>query len=58
MKVNSCYNCKERSIYCHADCEKYKKYLEELDVIKSNRKQYLDGIAILTHRLKMRRRAY
>ena len=28
-KMNCCYNCPKRKAHCHADCEEYKKLLEE-----------------------------
>lgn len=35
---NSCLNCENRTILCHKDCLKYKKYLKELDKIKKAKK--------------------
>lgn len=35
MKTNnSCYNCKNRVIGCHSNCETYKEYKSHLDKIK------------------------
>lgn len=43
MRVESgCYNCKERVVGCHANCNKYKEYVNKKDVINSRRKSIED----------------
>lgn len=37
-KYNSCLNCNHRHLGCHGTCEDYKKYKEELERIKQNKK--------------------
>lgn len=39
MKYDSCLNCKERYQGCHSKCDKYKKYKEEIEKIKLNKKK-------------------
>lgn len=38
MKNNKCLKCTERYEGCHKNCDNYKEYLKELDVIKTNKK--------------------
>lgn len=33
MIKNACINCTERTAYCHATCEKYREYKEQLAII-------------------------
>lgn len=35
--VPSCKDCPDRKILCHATCEKYKKYREEIDYINKQK---------------------
>lgn len=42
MKNNKCLNCTDRHTGCYNTCENYKKYLEELDVIKTNKRNSKD----------------
>ncbi len=37
MKV-PCKGCEKRSIECHAECEAYKKYRKENEVVRKNKK--------------------
>lgn len=42
-----CKNCVDRQVNCHAHCEKYKEYKEELKRIEANRREankWRDGI--------------
>lgn len=32
-----CKGCTERTIYCHTSCEKYAKYLKEIEEMRKNR---------------------
>jgi hypothetical protein len=32
--VSPCYKCSDRSVGCHAECEKYKKYRTEVEAIQ------------------------
>lgn len=32
-----CLNCKDRTIYCHSSCNKYKKFRSKLDKAKSTK---------------------
>lgn len=34
MNNKCCYQCGERYVGCHAKCDKYKKYRQELDTLK------------------------
>lgn len=40
MKNAPCMNCSDRSATCHATCEKYLKYKDELTRVKENRQKY------------------
>ncbi len=35
-----CYNCQERHIGCHSNCEKYLNYKRRKDVIKKRRQEF------------------
>lgn len=37
IKTNSCLNCQDRIIGCHQNCEKYKTYKKQLELIKHNK---------------------
>lgn len=41
--TNSCFNCKERKLYCHDICEKYAVMKNEIQTINIKKRQYLDG---------------
>lgn len=32
-----CYNCKDRRLYCHGQCEDYKKYKSTIKRLKEDR---------------------
>lgn len=34
MADNCCYKCARRSPHCHGDCEDYKKFAEEREVVR------------------------
>jgi hypothetical protein len=36
-----CLNCEERNIYCHSNCDKYKEFVNEVEVIKQARIDYI-----------------
>lgn len=38
MLNSPCYKCFDRVLNCHADCEKYKNYREELDKLNKDKK--------------------
>lgn len=40
MVNNGCFQCTERHIGCHSNCEKYLTYMEENEKIKQNRAEY------------------
>lgn len=40
--TNPCFNCPDRSIWCHAECEKYKAFNEEREVVRKNAKLQAD----------------
>ena len=37
MISNSCYNCRERHIGCHSNCETYEHYKSRLEKIKKKK---------------------
>lgn len=39
---SGCYNCKNREVGCHANCGKYKRYREALDVINIRRRNFIE----------------
>lgn len=52
-KTVTCYKCPFRRVGCHKNCTSYKQYKEKLDVIKTNRKNYLNLCSIdMTKRRK------
>jgi len=38
MKYDNCVRCKDRIIGCHSNCEYYKKYKQEMEKIRQNKK--------------------
>lgn len=40
MKNEACYNCTERCVGCHTNCEKYNRYRKQLEYIKKQKKLY------------------
>lgn len=38
--MNSCQNCKHREIGCHAKCNAYKEYKEQIDKINKSRRDF------------------
>lgn len=34
-----CLNCKNRNLYCHSQCEKYKKFRNSIDKAKLNKQE-------------------
>lgn len=43
MIVSNCLNCQVRSIGCHATCENYKRYKEEMELINRKRDEIAEG---------------
>lgn len=41
-------DCENRSVTCHAECERYKKFLEYNEMTKENRRKYQESINITT----------
>lgn len=39
MLHNHCYHCKDRVVGCHSTCEKYKKFKEELEVVRAEKEK-------------------
>ena len=40
MNNTCCLDCKERHAHCHSECEKYKKFKQELEILNEKiRKQ-------------------
>jgi hypothetical protein len=37
MLHNHCRNCTERVVGCHSTCDKYKKFKEELEVVREEK---------------------
>ena len=38
--MNCCYNCKDRQMYCHINCEKYKAFQTENEIKRNNMIEY------------------
>ena len=43
--MNCCYNCKDRQVHCHINCEKYKAFQTENEIRKSNMTEYRRNIS-------------
>ena len=43
--LNCCYNCKDRQMYCHINCEKYKAFQIENEIRKNNMTEYRRNIS-------------
>lgn len=39
MVISPCKDCEDRQVGCHAKCEKYRLYKQELDGLKKSDKQ-------------------
>lgn len=37
---NSCYNCQDRCVGCHANCEKYKQFKMEREELNKRKRNY------------------
>jgi len=56
---NPCYGCADRSAECHAQCERYKAFLEDVARARERRKAYEDSLYTeidRQHRKQKRRR--
>ena len=55
---NSCYQCLDRSIYCHDKCERYKLFVKEKQDIKANKhdeySKYMFGKVSQENEVRMR----
>ena len=40
FKDSPCNGCKERKLYCHSTCEKYREYEEKAEETRRNRINY------------------
>lgn len=40
MISNNCLHCEKRYLGCHSTCERYLKYKEQLETIKTNKENY------------------
>ena len=38
-KISNCYNCKERHLGCHSNCQSYKEYKLYLENIKERKQK-------------------
>ena len=38
--MNCCYNCKDRQMHCHINCEKYKAFQTENEIKRNNMIEY------------------
>lgn len=45
-EVSPCKDCAEKAPGCHGSCPKYKAWADELERIKENRRQYVNGIFV------------
>lgn len=47
-----CYGCADRHIKCHAECERYKEWLNKLEAIKREREKSLEYTRYLADKAK------
>lgn len=51
-----CYKCKDRTLVCHSECEKYLKYRKAIDDKKAKEREYTEYLDDAMERMRTKRK--
>lgn len=54
----ACYQCPDRHLGCHADCEKYLEEVRAREEVRKKKEQFYDGIERYLNDKRRRRRRW
>lgn len=51
-KKTPCYNCTDRKLYCHSQCNKYQEYKDKLPKNRAGERDYTDYLSDAIQKMK------